>query len=316
VRNPTVSLAELRGLLRIRSNASELLGQALVDSADAPTRFAENDIVTTFSQLIEEVVEENASLNGRPFVLSRIFAARDEDWIVPMGYAAARAHKVSFPAALSKRLAGYQTPSDSGEIPDEMVGAMRLADEAGDLVGFSKLVLVECDPDVSATTDLRFLLDCRGAWHRSIDEIIGTDDLPFQAPPPAISDRPPAPGPVVHSDDPQKDRWGGLDTRSGRAARAVLESVERDIFYFSVTVEATDGSKLEPPIFFHLHDSYPRSVATIRRVIDGRIAKLSEWTATGVFAIGIQVRDAAGHWISLELDLAQLPSLPKRFLGR
>ncbi len=87
-------------------------------------------------------------------------------------------------------------------------------------------------------------------------------------------------------------------------------------FYFSLVVESIDGSVLEAPVIFHLHNSFPRSVVSIRRIIDGTHAVLSEWNAYGVFSIGVQVRNANGRWISLELDLAKLPDLPKRFLSR
>ena len=55
------------------------------------------------------------------------------------------------------------------------------------------------------------------------------------------SDRPPEPGPILHKDDLQKGRWGGATERDGRA---VLESVDRDVFYFSLIVESVDGSPL------------------------------------------------------------------------
>ncbi len=49
---------------------------------------------------------------------------------------------------------------------------------------------------------------------------------------------------------------------------------------------------------------------------EGREATLDQWNAYGVFAVGVQVRDAKGRWVSLELDLATLPNLPRRFLKR
>ncbi len=88
------------------------------------------------------------------------------------------------------------------------------------------------------------------------------------------------------------------------------------MFYFSVIVESTDGSELKPPIVFHMHETYPRSIVTIRRIIDGKQARLNDWQAYGVFAIGVQVKNAKGEWISLELDLARLSTVPTRFLDR
>src|SRR5438270_13150187 len=90
------------------------------------------------------------------------------------------------------------------------------------------------------------------------------------------SERPPKPGPVRNFDDPQKGRWGGESTRDGRQVRVVIDSVERDIFYFSVLVESIDSTPLAPPVVFHMHDSFPRSVITIKR-IENQQAILREW---------------------------------------
>jgi hypothetical protein len=229
--------------------------------------------------------------------------------------------------ALSKRLAGYLAPAPDGklqdEIPDDSIGAMRVADEAGDLSGFSDLVLAEFGADNlavdvprSASNHLDFLRNCHAAWRSSIAEIVGTDPATVHQTSVASSERPPEPGPVLDPEDPQKGRWGGLDTRNGRRVQAILESVERNIFYFSVTVESIDESELEPPVIFHMHPTFPRGVVTIRRIVGGRQATLHELNAHGVFAVGVQVKDASGKWVALELDLAQLSGLPKRFLDR
>ena len=95
----------------------------------------------------------------------------------------------------------------------------------------------------------------------------------------------------------------------------MLESVERDLFYFSIVVESTDESPLEAPVIFQLHSSYPRSVITIRRIAAGQ-AVLQDWNAFGVFAIGVQVKTRTGVWTGLEVDSASLDGLPRRFLNR
>jgi len=325
VLNPTVSLAELRCLARNFPVAQALLA-SVNEESDMPTRHVDEQSVVMASSVIEEILGVADSDTGLR-ALSRVFAVRDEDWIVPFGYAAERICKGAMSAALSKRLAGYLAPAPDGklqnEIPDDSIGAMRVADEAGDLSGFSDLVLAEFGADNlavdvprSASNHLSFLRNCHAAWRSSIAEIVGTDPATVDQTSVASSERPPEPGPVLDTEDPQKGRWGGLDTRNGRRVQAILESVERNIFYFSVTVESIDNSELEPPVIFHMHPTFPRSVVTIRRIVGGRQATLHEWNAYGVFAIGVQVKDASGKWVALELDLAQLSGLPKRFLDR
>jgi V8-like Glu-specific endopeptidase len=130
----------------------------------------------------------------------------------------------------------------------------------------------------------------------------------------AAPDRgPPKPGPVVHDDDPQKDRWGGQSARAGRKLSAAVADASRRLFTCDFTVESTDGSPLEGPVVFHLHDSFPRMVIHVRRVQDGVRAVLEEVVAYGVFTVGAQVKDRHGNWIGLELDLAQHPDVPERF---
>jgi hypothetical protein len=50
--------------------------------------------------------------------------------------------------------------------------------------------------------------------------------------------------------------------------------------------------------------------------VDGKLATLNDWSAYGVFTVGVQVKDGKGMWISLELNLASIPKLPARFLKR
>lgn len=133
-----------------------------------------------------------------------------------------------------------------------------------------------------------------------------------ELPPPETE--PPEPGPIVHGDDPQKERWGGRAERDGRKIRVILkEQHERSTFEFDVLVESTDGSPLRPPVIFHLHDSYPRSKIAIRKIIDSRVATLLEVQSYGVFVIGAQAMDKSGNWVGLEFDLAALDHLAESF---
>jgi hypothetical protein len=125
---------------------------------------------------------------------------------------------------------------------------------------------------------------------------------------------PPEPGPIKNVDDPQSGRWGNRSQRNGRKLKATItDTSDRRLYTCDFTVESTDGSILEGPVVFHLHDSYPRSVINIRKIRDARFATLEEVTAYGVYTVGAQVKDGAGNWVGLELNLARKRSLPKRF---
>jgi hypothetical protein len=127
---------------------------------------------------------------------------------------------------------------------------------------------------------------------------------------------PPEPGPVTHPDDPQKGRWGGLPERDGRRVSVELLDTSGRKFSFNVVAESTDGTALEGPVLFHLHDSYPNTVIQVREIRRQAKAVLEELRAFGVFTIGVQVKDKSGNWVGLEFDLAQIPNLPERFRER
>jgi hypothetical protein len=136
--------------------------------------------------------------------------------------------------------------------------------------------------------------------------------------PPTVGDPTviPKPGPVLDINDLQKGRWGEDASRDGRSAEAVLCGVTKDVFYFDVVVESTDGTVLEGPVIFHLHDTYPKKTIHIRKIRDGARAILQDVSSQGVYCIGVQVRRGDGTWTSLEFDLKRLASqgLPDRFL--
>jgi hypothetical protein len=346
---PCVSLREVKALTRIIPESEKLFYQLLNAAEDAPARFTDPESVNFVDRMFDELISDSDGVSERAALVSRLFACRDEDWIVPMGYSAARAYE----RPLSRTLAGYlefydrvnreKRPVDS---QTDMVASMRIADQAGDLNGFANLVVAECDPELQETREFVSLLHSLDVWHQRIEGITGAIEPPRldsqypaslfsrtmakirsvvgiedEAPTSPISapetakDRPPEPGPIINRDDPQKGRWGGEPMRDGRQVSVTIESVERDIFYFSVFVQSTDGSPLASPVVFHLHDTFPRSIITIRR-IENQQAALRSWNAYGVFTIGVQVKNVSGQWVSLEIDLANAPGIPKRFLSR
>jgi hypothetical protein len=128
--------------------------------------------------------------------------------------------------------------------------------------------------------------------------------------------QPPEPGPILYPEDPQKGRWGGVSARNGRQVTVELREVTNTLFVFNVIVTSTDGSSLQGPVLFHLHDSYPQSVIRIDKIQENKTAVLEQVSSYGVYTIGVQVKDGQGNWIGLELDLAKLQGLPGHFLLR
>lgn len=128
--------------------------------------------------------------------------------------------------------------------------------------------------------------------------------------------KPPAPLAIIHSDDPQKGRWGKKRERQGRKLSIQNLVQQNRWFYFDAVVESTDGSELVGPVLFHLHDSYPRQVIYINKIRGGKQAILEEISAIGVSTIGVQVKAKSGKWTSLEYDLKVVPGLASRFKSR
>jgi Trypsin-like peptidase domain/Effector-associated domain 1 len=165
-----------------------------------------------------------------------------------------------------------------------------------------------------AITAIRDALKRKGKASFLDGETIHRELSPVTEPSP--DPNPPDPGPVVDEDDPQKNRWGGIPERDGRRATVELVETFSRTFLFNAVVESTDGTPLDGPVIFHLHDTFPRSVIHIRKIREGRRAVFEEVTAYGVFTIGVQVKNRRGEWIGLEFDLAQLTELPARFRER
>lgn len=335
---PTMAGAELDTLTRLIPRRAEMFGLMTAERF-RPARIAEHQLVASVHSLLDEMLADSSEQGDDILhTVTATFAQRSEDWTIPLGYAAARATRGRLSEALKLRVKKYdlafqsrekrprsvkslplsvESPPRAVESPRDILSAMIRADEAGDLAGFAHGVRAECDASVPETAELDYVLHCFDAWSSEIRNLVELK-APISAHESTQSDidGPPEPGPILNSDDPQKGRWGGKPARDGRIAKGILESVERDTFYFSVVVESTDGSELMLPVVFHMHDSYPRSIVKIRHIIDRKQARLTDWQAYGVSTVGVQVKNANGRWISLEFDLSRLSGLPSRFLDR
>ncbi len=113
----------------------------------------------------------------------------------------------------------------------------------------------------------------------------------------------------INPRDPQKGQWGGRPSGNGWVASADVTPIEEDWYDIVITVEAARNArkKLTGYVKFHLHDSFPDPERR-SRVAHGKAVLNVE--AYGAFTVGILVeRDGT----MLELDLADVPTAPKRF---
>jgi hypothetical protein len=341
VRNPTsissLSLAEVRALLaagnRVRKvlrtemeSVLEQLGiewrgylRVVRDPMMQPIRISHPRIAKVNATIVQTLLEDE-SVDGTRH-LRNFFAARDEDWIVPLAYAAARTKAGDArPQLLNQRMEAHVEYFAKGSLlgsrrrrpwnPKDILGMLRAADQSSDLLGVAR-ILEETGRNDRSGSNLSLLLASYAAWRERIQLILDEADASD-----VTEADPPAPLPVRHKDDIQKDRWGGLQERDGRRLDVRLGEIGAHDFDFDAIVRSTDDSVLHGPVIFHLHDTFARSRITIRTIRDERWAMLEEVNSHGVFTLGAQVRTRSGHWTSLEIDLKTLRDLPARFLVR
>jgi hypothetical protein len=110
-------------------------------------------------------------------------------------------------------------------------------------------------------------------------------------------------------DDPEKGRWGGRAMDRGRVLSATVYEIADGWYSIELALRSTNGP-LDGEVVFHVHPSFPRPVRRIP-VVDGKATlTLCGW---GAFTVGAEADN--GH-TTLELDLAQDPSLPAAFRAR
>jgi cellulose biosynthesis protein BcsQ len=115
---------------------------------------------------------------------------------------------------------------------------------------------------------------------------------------------------LVDPDDPNKGRFGGSPIASGRKLAALVEPLSEDWFAVTLEVSRFGGESLEGIVEFHLHPTFARSVERVE-VKDGKASlRLHAW---GAFTAGAVADDGMTR---LELDLAEDPSLPRKFRER
>jgi hypothetical protein len=121
---------------------------------------------------------------------------------------------------------------------------------------------------------------------------------------------------VLHPDDPQKGRFGGMTENSGRKLSAeVKESTRPGYYNVKLIVESTDQSRpLNSDVVFYIHDSFSPSVFSYSpaEFVDGKAIE-DEILSYGAFTIGVITDNGK---TLLELDLSENKSYPREFRER
>jgi hypothetical protein len=182
-----VSSQELHALLpddnleRAARSALSAFGQTweayLVQTHKAADRTRLND--PSLAAAVIDAVMRCAERGGPADLLRlrRFAAARDEDWIVPMAYAAHRATNGHVPAALAPlferhhpRERGFLERAITREpVPAGIIAALRRADEASDIETAARTFLDDGDPTMA--DDLRRLLMFYRSWKEGVSRL-------------------------------------------------------------------------------------------------------------------------------------------------
>lgn len=162
-----------------------LLAKLAEEHQRYPMRLADRNVADAVLRLIARMLDDPPQ---HMRTIRRFFAARDEDWIIPFGYAAARACSWGgLPPTVFARLSshepsrsnfpGLDASTKSDEPPSDPIRIMRRADEASDLLETARTILGAGSTSASSE-DLRALLRCYTEWRRRIEQVIDETELP------------------------------------------------------------------------------------------------------------------------------------------
>lgn len=123
--------------------------------------------------------------------------------------------------------------------------------------------------------------------------------------------------PVLHTDDPQKGRFGGKAVNNNRKLSASVTASSIPNFYkVQLVVESTDPANipLDTDVIFYIHDSFSPSVFSYSpaEFID-RKAIEDDILSYGAFTVGVITDNGK---TLLELDLAEDKRFPEEFRKR
>jgi len=122
--------------------------------------------------------------------------------------------------------------------------------------------------------------------------------------------------PVIHSDDPQKGRFGGKSENNERRLSAEVSGSSIPGFYnVKLIVESTNPvNPITSDVIFYIHDSFSPSVFTYKpdEFQNGKVIE-DEIISYGAFTVGVMTDNGK---TMLELDLSKDERFPKEFRER
>ena len=173
---------ELRSKVDVFLQSLSWSWSQMTKALEAPTeciRFDQEPIVNAVIEAVRRCCETGRAENAA--ILRRFAAARSEDWLVPLAYAAYRATGGRIPAAMSTLYESYlpvprgllqRTVSRRISVPTDALEAMRIADEASDVEHACRAFLEDSDPTEAA--DLKSLLSWYRTWRKEIERLLGS----------------------------------------------------------------------------------------------------------------------------------------------
>jgi len=181
---PSLSLTEARALAPYLPPLEQLFPDATSRAAGswfggsrAPRPPGRRLADSTVEKMLLVALEaaQNDGTRGRS-ALRRFAAARDEDWLTPVAYAAWRACKGVVPRGVSDLVASQQErgaeaeelTKRGGRWEGEVLLLLRRADEASSLAEVAALFL----RDDAKSDDLRFLLARHAEWRERVDAVL------------------------------------------------------------------------------------------------------------------------------------------------
>lgn len=148
----------------------------------SPTSFSHDAVGKLLVAALESLLADPSGAAGRR--LREYFAARDEDWIVPMGYAAAGMSlgklNLGESPPLADRLESYEIRKERfgfrrAPIANDPLQILRRADEASDFRGAAVSILEHLAGGSSSASDMSKLLQWHATWRTSVDRILEDD---------------------------------------------------------------------------------------------------------------------------------------------
>jgi hypothetical protein len=151
--------------------------RAMASGHASPSRFGH---VQLSALIVESLTRRCRRASDDDVRALKVFAsARDEDWLVPLAYAADRATNGSVPRAIADLFEHHEpvartllrrTVLSRTTIPTDILEVLRRADEASDLIGALRIFAGESQ--MPAGEDLRFLMNRYDEWRHHIRRLI------------------------------------------------------------------------------------------------------------------------------------------------